>query len=108
MLSLFNCRLCGNQSGAATVADGSIPQVQAMGKRPVARRGPHRRSPATAVPRTAAIRASAVVGSNDCLVPVSVSSLAGGHRRQPLHCRRSPLVLAIQITIVITTVALIA
>lgn len=38
---------------------GSVPPVQVMGMRSVARRQPGRRSPMTAVPRTAAIRASA-------------------------------------------------
>ena len=80
---------------------GSIPQVQAMGKRPVARRGPHRRSPATAVPRTAAIRASVVVGSNDCFAAPSCLeprtpqgrqrqfAIIGGSRSAPNFSRSS-------------------
>ena len=34
-------------------------------------------------------RPAPIVGSNDCLMPVSVSTSADAHRRQSLHCRHT-------------------
>ena len=77
--------LHGDESTLPVDCEGSIPQVQAVGKRSAVRRPPHRRSPTTAVPRTTAIRASAGRRARRLLVVISVSSPAGGHRRQPLQ-----------------------